>query len=273
MRGLAPPSAMNRSFGLTDAADLREPRVQYRRLKGHGSIPRSVRMLYGRRFDGRDCAPADGENGRRVTQPGKHASNVAADSDAMGRCLRPALEAWADRSGCDGKILPSAGFTAIISNAQGGAFVRAGLTMESWPMSRFDKQMERIEAIVGDAKDDTFDDALAKLFKHLKANLPLPCEVTGTEDFQWEEPYVIGGWSQKEYERLKKTQPSYTDKYELLDIEHGEWSEWMLFSEDIAAHVRRQSDGKESTLGFPNFERPTKTRRPSSLLTTMQCGW
>ena len=28
-------------------------------------------------------------------------------------------------------------------------------------------------------------------FEHLKANLQLPCEVTGTEDFRWEEPYVL----------------------------------------------------------------------------------
>jgi hypothetical protein len=125
-------------------------------------------------------------------------------------------------------------------------------------MSRFDKQMQRIEAILGDAEEGTFDDALARLFKHLKVNLQLPCEVTGTEDFRWEEPYVIGGWSQKEYERLKKTQPSYTDKYDLLDIEHGEWSEWMLFSEDIAAHVRRKSDGKELDLGLSELRATDK---------------
>ena len=45
--------------------------------------------------------------------------------------------------------------------------------------------------------------------------------MTGIEDFQWEEPYVIGGWSQKEYERLKKTQPSYRDHYDLLAVEQN----------------------------------------------------
>ena len=139
-------------------------------------------------------------------------------------------------------------------------------------MSRFDNQMQRIEVILGDVEDNTHDDALAKLFRHLKANLQLPCEVTGTEDFRWEEPYVIGGWSQKEYDRLKKTQPSYTDKYELLNIEQGEWSEWMLFSEDIAAHVRRKSDGKEFNLGLSEL-RATDKKSPNFLLIDDYAVW
>jgi hypothetical protein len=104
--------------------------------------------------------------------------------------------------------------------------------------------MKRCEAVLGDAAEGTQEDALNVFFTQLKAKLQLACEVTGTEDFQWEEPYVIGGWSQAEYKRLKKTQPSYTDKYDLLDIEQEVYSEWMMFSEDINAHVRRKSDGK-----------------------------
>jgi hypothetical protein len=131
-------------------------------------------------------------------------------------------------------------------------------------MSKFDEQMKRWNAILGDAFEGTQEDAFNVFFKHLKTNLKLPCEVTGTEDFRWEEPYVIGGWSQTEYKRLKKTQPSYTDKYDLLDIEQAVYSEWMMFSEDINAHVRRKSDGKEFDLGLaelramdkksPNFQ-------------------
>jgi hypothetical protein len=117
-------------------------------------------------------------------------------------------------------------------------------------MSKFDEQEKRWETILGDSAEGTQEVALEMFFKHLKANLQLPCEVTGTEDFRWEEPYVIGGWSQQEYERLKKTQPSYTDKYKLLGIERGCWSEWMMFGEDIVAHVRRNGDGKEFDLGL-----------------------
>ena len=70
-------------------------------------------------------------------------------------------------------------------------------------MSKFDEQMKRWDAIIGDTAERTQEDALKAFFKHLKSNLQLPCEVTGTEDFRWEEPYVIGGWSQQEYERIK----------------------------------------------------------------------
>jgi hypothetical protein len=117
-------------------------------------------------------------------------------------------------------------------------------------MSRYDKYKRRWEAILGDAAKGTQEKALNVFFQHLKANLQFPGEVTGIEDFRWEEPYVLGGWSQEEYKRLKKTQPSYTDKYELLDIKRGWRSEWMMFEEDIVAHVRRKSDGEEFDLGL-----------------------
>ena len=117
-------------------------------------------------------------------------------------------------------------------------------------MSKYDEQMKRWEAILGDMDEESFEEALDVFFRCWKKNLHLPCEVTGIEDFRWEEPYVIGGWSEEEYERLKKTQPSYTDKYDLLDIEQGWRSEWMMFDEDIVAVVRRKHDGEEFDLGL-----------------------
>lgn len=114
-------------------------------------------------------------------------------------------------------------------------------------------QLERVEALLGDAADD-MDKALDVLLAHLRANLQMPCEVTGTEDFRWEEPYILGGWSQKEYQRLKKTQPSYTDRYMLLSISRDGSSEWMMLGEDIAAHVQRVSDGKHFVLGLSELE-------------------
>lgn len=125
-------------------------------------------------------------------------------------------------------------------------------------MSKFDEQMKRWDAILGDAAEGTQEEALEVFFKHLKANLQLPCEVTGIEDFRWEERYVIGGWDQQEYKRLKKTQPSYRDKYDLLDIKQGEWSEWRMFDEDFVAHVRRKSDGKEFYLGLAELHATDK---------------
>jgi hypothetical protein len=139
-------------------------------------------------------------------------------------------------------------------------------------MSKFDDQMERCEAILGNAAEGTQEEAINAFLKHLKANLQLPCEVTGVEDFQWEEPYVIGGWSQAEYKRLKKTQPSYTDKYELLDIGQEEYSEWMMFGEDIVAHVRRRGDGKEFDLGLSEL-RATDKKSPNFQLLDDYSVW
>ena len=125
-------------------------------------------------------------------------------------------------------------------------------------MSKYDQQMKRWEAILGDAAEGTQEEALQVFFDHLQANLQLPCEVTGSEDFDWEEPYVLGGWNLAEYQRLKKTQPSYTDEYELLELERGWRSEWMMFDEDIVAHVKRKSDGKEFALGLAELKATDK---------------
>jgi hypothetical protein len=132
-------------------------------------------------------------------------------------------------------------------------------------MGKTDKQFERIEAIIGDGHAD-FDQAVGRFAKHLKAHLQLPCEVTGSEDFRWEEPYVFGGWSAREYARLKKTQPSYTDRYQLLDIDEKIHSEWALcHGEDIGAHVQRTSDGKKFVLALSELK-TTDTKSPNSQL-------
>ena len=118
-----------------------------------------------------------------------------------------------------------------------------------------DKQSQRIDAVLGGSARRDFGEAVGVLFAHLRQNLVLPCEVTGREDFRWEERYVIGPGDAQEYARMKKTHPSYRDHFELLEIERGVVSEWMLFAgEDIAAHVRRKSDGKEFVLGLAELE-------------------
>ena len=114
------------------------------------------------------------------------------------------------------------------------------------PARDFDAAFARVEAIIGDRSEDWPE----VLFAHLQANLVMPCEVTGSEDFNWEEPYVFGGWSRREYEKLKKTQPAHTDRFQLLSIHRDADSEWKLYDDDIAARVRRISDGKLFVLGL-----------------------
>ena len=131
-------------------------------------------------------------------------------------------------------------------------------------MNAADDQHQRIEAIVGDSKD--FDAAVTQFFEYLQNSLEFPCEVTGLEDFDWEEFYVLGPGDLDEYEQLKKTQPSYTERYDLLALEREGFSQWMLFDEDLAAHVSRQSDGQEFILGLAELEVVDKKSRNYQLL-------
>ena len=126
-------------------------------------------------------------------------------------------------------------------------------------MNKQDEQDKRTKEVFGGDYEPDFDKAVAAFFEHLSQHLKLPCEVTGIEDFQWEEPYVFGGWDKSEYEQLKKTQPSYTDRYELLKIEQDDRSGWIMCGEDdIAARVRRISDGKKFILGLSEIKATDK---------------
>ncbi len=134
-------------------------------------------------------------------------------------------------------------------------------------MTLLDAQDARIEEIVGDDEEATFDDCIDTFYDHLESSLQLPCDVTGIEDFRWEGFYVIGPGDPKEHERLRKNQPSYEDTFELLAIENDVVSEWMMFhGEDVAGHVRRKSDGKEFYLGLAEIEAVDKQSRNYQLL-------
>ena len=118
-----------------------------------------------------------------------------------------------------------------------------------------DEQFARINALLGASRKRGFHAQVRVFFEHLRRSLTLPCEVTGIEDFRWEERYVFGAGNQREYARLRKERPSYRDDYELLEVELDGHSEWMLWpGEDIAARVRRKSDGREFTLGLAELK-------------------
>ena len=84
--------------------------------------------------------------------------------------------------------------------------------------SAYDEQEKRIATIL--ATDDLMvtDENQRKYFDFLKKNIQDNILLTGAEDFSWEEKYLFGGWSKKEYEELKKTRPSYTDKFEFIEL-------------------------------------------------------
>jgi hypothetical protein len=83
------------------------------------------------------------------------------------------------------------------------------------------KQIARIENIFPEGLEDICkkSDTLLIYKEFLNSKLDFPVELTGIEDFNWEEFYVFEPGSKKEYEQLKKTNPSYTDIYDLKSID------------------------------------------------------
>jgi hypothetical protein len=130
-----------------------------------------------------------------------------------------------------------------------------------------DAEDERIEVILGEHIHADFDEALQVFYGYLKTHLSLPCEVTGMAGFAWEEFYLFHSSSKGEYDRFRKTQPSFRDRYALLEISRNGNSEWMLFpGQDIAAHVRRLSDGKEFWLGLAELKATNRKSHDCQLL-------
>ncbi|MEM6320892.1 MAG: hypothetical protein AAF960_24715 [Bacteroidota bacterium] len=80
---------------------------------------------------------------------------------------------------------------------------------------------------------------LEKYRSFLIRNLEGRVLLTGTEDFPWEERFVFGYGTKKEYAQMRKTRPSYQDTFlltKLLPINRRK--------RDLVAEVKRQSDGK-----------------------------
>lgn len=65
--------------------------------------------------------------------------------------------------------------------------------------------------------------------------------------------YILGGGSQKEYEKLKKENPSYKDKYELIELLKPVDDEL-----EILAKVKRIHDGRIFEIGLSWLEPPDK---------------
>jgi len=101
----------------------------------------------------------------------------------------------------------------------------------------------RIHAILGNDNARTARNA-ERYRQYLIKQLSLPIIVTGTEDFPWEEPYVFGGWDKREYEKLKKANPSHTDTFELQSLDPPDEHE------DVVAMIKRVSDGRVFRLGL-----------------------
>jgi hypothetical protein len=129
-------------------------------------------------------------------------------------------------------------------------------------MSNLDEQERRIARTLGEDEVPAVNNKTLRTYlAYLKKNLEFPCYLTGMEDFSWEERYIFGHGSQTEYEKMKKTQPSYTDTFELLGFED-------VIDEGygILAQVKRVSDKKKFTLPLADLKATDKRSKNYQLL-------
>jgi hypothetical protein len=87
--------------------------------------------------------------------------------------------------------------------------------------NNFKNQEKRISLIFLDKTEDLSKrmETIEIYKEYLIQNLSSPIELTGIEDFSWEEFYVLGPGDEDEYEKLKESNPSFTDTYNLLDFD------------------------------------------------------
>jgi hypothetical protein len=129
-------------------------------------------------------------------------------------------------------------------------------------MDKFEKQEKRIMAILGTEKLDVIKKTFSTYLRYLMNHVELPCQVTGIEDFEWEEPYVFGFGSKSEYEELKKTQPSYKDKFNLIRFV----DEIDDYYDGIFVHAQRLSDKKKFILPLADLKSADRKSKNYQLL-------
>ena len=116
-------------------------------------------------------------------------------------------------------------------------------------MTDFKAQEARLKAILGKKNLAVSYESLSVFRSYFDDNIVLPCELTGREDFGWEEYYVLGPGDKKEYEKLKKTRPSYRDIYVLLTFDPP-----IEEMEGLMVKVMRVPDRKKFVMPLANLK-------------------
>jgi hypothetical protein len=116
-------------------------------------------------------------------------------------------------------------------------------------MCELDEQDKRIQQILGHYDMDVSEEASLRYMDYLRKNVEFPCQLTGIEDFPWEEHYVFGRGSKEEYEKLKKEQPSYKDIFNLIAFEND-----LDENNGILVNVKRLSDKKKFILPLADLK-------------------
>ena len=129
-------------------------------------------------------------------------------------------------------------------------------------MDKYEKQEQRIIAILKTKKLDVTRKTLSNYLKYLKNHVEVPCQLAGIEDFEWEEVYVFGFGSKKEYKELKKTRPSYRDKFNLIKFV----DEIDDYYDGIFVHVQRVSDERKFVLPLADLKSTDRKSKNYQLL-------
>ena len=120
---------------------------------------------------------------------------------------------------------------------------------------------QKLKEVFGTTNLEVNRSNLKKYFKYLKKNLTIPCLVKGMEEFEWEEYYTMGPGSTKEYKKLKKTQPSYTDKFNLLKLDQK-----LDLEDGVLGVLERTTDNLKFTLPLVDLEAVAENSVNSQLL-------
>jgi hypothetical protein len=127
---------------------------------------------------------------------------------------------------------------------------------------REEKFEKRIKAILGVSEITASEEALKTYLEFLNKNVKLPCSVRASQEFEWEEYYLFGPGSKKEYEYWKKTRPSYTDTFNIIGFEDKIESE----EDGILVEIQRLTDQKNFTVNLYELEAVDEESASAKLL-------
>ena len=116
-------------------------------------------------------------------------------------------------------------------------------------MNESKAQEIRYEHILGEDNLNVSDESLMEYRSYIQDNVVFPCELTGREDFRWEEFYIFGPGDKNEYAELKKTQPSYTDTYTFMSFD-----DQIEDMDGLMVKVKRISDHKQFVLPLADLK-------------------
>lgn len=128
-------------------------------------------------------------------------------------------------------------------------------------MNKEKAQGIRFEDILGEDNLAVSKGSLVLYRDYLQKNIIFPCDLTGREDFHWEEIYVFGGGDKKEYAELKKTQPSYTDSFTFMSFDNQ-----IDDKDGLMVKVKRLTDRMQFVLPLADLKVMDKTSSNNELI-------